>query len=115
MGGIAPHLRRRIERLEKALARVPASISLEEEARREARRLELASAALEGLEPGHLTEEERPIFEKILLFAPVFKELVDEGIIDANGAPCGASGEDGEFEGSHDVVGEANGQNGTRA
>ncbi len=61
-----------------------------------------------------VTEEERPIFQKALLFAPVLKELVDEGIIDASGAPYGASGEDGEFEGFHDVVGEANGQNDTR-
>ncbi len=74
---------KRIERLERRLAGIPVPPTPEEKAQRDARRLELASAALEGREPKLFTEEERLLFQKAVFYAPVFQELVDEGLLDS--------------------------------
>ncbi len=76
----------RLERLEKELARRPAPPSPEEVRRRDVRRLQLVAAALEGRrpEPG-LAEEERELFEKVMRYAPVAREIAEEGLLDGSG------------------------------
>lgn len=88
-------LDRRLERLERELVRRPAPVSPKERAQRDARRLKIAGAALEGRKPEDLDEGERRLFEKALFYAPIFKELVNEGVLDAYGNPAGEDASDG--------------------
>lgn len=76
-------LQKRLEALERRLAGLPVPLSLEERTCQDERRLELCTAALEGVEPGNLGGGEREFFQKIKESAPVFRELVEEGTLDA--------------------------------
>lgn len=95
MHDLNKRLARRVERLERELAKLPDLVSPKERARRDTRRLELARAALEGSEPEDLEEGERGLFEKAVFYAPIFKELVDEGTLDVHGNPAGEDAHDG--------------------
>ena len=85
MDWIARLLRRRIEKLERELAAIPPPVSPEEMARREARTTELSAAAAAGREPEDLGQEEREYFARLLLYAPVYLELLEEGALGHHG------------------------------
>jgi hypothetical protein len=80
---LARRLRRRIEKLERELAALPAPLHPDEKARREARMMELSAAAVEGREPENLTQEERDLYARLLRFAPVYLELREEGALES--------------------------------
>lgn len=74
-------LAQRVERLEREIAGLPIPPTLEEQYHQDARRLELVSAVLNGEVLGDLTEEERTVFEAALRYVPVFRELIEEGVL----------------------------------
>ena len=81
-------LERRLEALERQLAGLPERPTPEEQARRDARSLELCSAALEDRDPDlELTAEEAALFEEVCRYVPVYREMIDEGIITPDGRP----------------------------
>ncbi len=68
---------RRLEALEHCLGTIPEP----ETSAETSRRLELVKAALNGIRPADLLEEERETYSKALLYAPVFHELITEGVL----------------------------------
>ncbi len=78
----------RLRRLNRAIP--PVAPTPEERARQNERRLALCRAALAGEIPADLGDgDERLLFSKIQKSAPIFMELVHEGIIDGHGQPGG--------------------------
>lgn len=91
MHGIHKRLAQRLEALERRFGDLPEPETVEDQERR----LELVRAALrEGVEPEALTDEEAAMFEKIMQYAPIFEELVSEGIITPDGQPAGETSPD---------------------
>ncbi len=86
----------RLRRLEAAIP--PSPLTPEEIERVESRRLQLCRAGLNAVEPEDLSEGERELFEKIQKSAPIFLELVHEGLVSRSGGPGGGD----DF--GHDVV-----------
>jgi hypothetical protein len=81
-------LERRLEALERKFADLPERLTPEEQARRDARLLDLCRAAVEGRDPDlDLTAEEAELLEKMRVYAPVFREMLDEGLITIDGQP----------------------------
>ena len=95
-------LARRVERLERKLAAVPAPVDPEEGAQREARTMELCAAAVAGREPEDLTEEERELFAKLVLYVPAYLELLEAGALDRHGDL--RRHHDGDRDGGLDVL-----------
>jgi hypothetical protein len=85
----------RLRRLEAAIP--PAPPTRAEVERANARRYALCAAALEGQEPPFkLTKEEQTLLAQARQYAPVFWEMIDEGIITPDGQPgAPAAGRDG--------------------
>ncbi len=83
MDRLARRLKRRIEKLERELAAVPAPMQPKDMARLGARMMELCDAALAGREPENLTEEERELLDQLVEYAPVYLELLAEGARDS--------------------------------
>jgi uncharacterized alpha-E superfamily protein len=75
-------LKRRIEKLERELAAVPAPVQPEEMARQEARMMELCAAALGGPAPENLTQEERELLDQLREYESVVSELLEEGALE---------------------------------
>jgi hypothetical protein len=93
-------LERRLEAIERQLARLPERLTPEEQARKEARLLNLCRAAVEDRDPDlELTTGEAELLEKMRRYAPTFQELINEGIIGPYGEPSTpAAGRDGGHE-----------------
>lgn len=96
MDRLARRLRRRIEALERRLGALPPPVGSEEVAKRRTRTTKLCAAAVEGREPEDLTPEEREHFAELLVYAPVYLELLQEGALDHYGElhRCGLRDED---------------------
>ena len=94
-------LERRLEALERQLAGLPERLTPEEQARQNARLSELCAAAVEDRDPDlELTAEEAELLEKIRGYAPVYRELLDEGLITLDGQPgAPAARHDGDLHG----------------
>jgi hypothetical protein len=90
-------LERRLEALERQFAGLPEPLTPEEQARQDARLLEMCRAAVEDEDPHlELTAEEAALFEKMRPYAPVYRELIDEEIITLDGRPgAPAAGREG--------------------
>ncbi len=89
---------RAIQRRLEALERLVGAAAPPETPDQTARRLELCRAALAGETPEDLTSEEGLTFSKILRYAPIARELRDEGIVGIDGQPAGGNDyhEDGD-------------------
>ena len=90
-------LDRRLEALERQLAGLPERLTPEEQARRDARLLALCRAAVEDRDPDlELDSEEAELLEEMRRYAPVYREMLDEGLITPDGQPgTPAAGRDG--------------------
>jgi hypothetical protein len=99
-------LRARFERLVREWARIPIPPTEVEVARADARRKELVTAALEGRRPNDLRDgDEAQRFDKIRGYAPIFQELIDDGILDADtGQPVGPPAPDHDDQGDEDAA-----------
>ncbi len=102
MHGIHASLARRIE----AVARRLGALQEPETNGERARRLELVRAAYAGHEPADLTADEARTFWKIAATVPIVRELVDEGIVDADGEPGGDDHPDRDDDLDEDSFGE---------
>jgi hypothetical protein len=90
-------LERRLEALERQLVGFPERLTPEEQACQYARSLELYRATVEDRDPDlELTAEEAELLEKVRCYAPIYREMIDEGIITPDGQPGPpATGRDG--------------------
>ena len=98
-------LSRRVEELARKWASIPEPVSPEEKARRDARREELIAASLEGRRPvpDLRDRDEAQRFEKMREYASVFREMIDEGILDAEtGQPVGPPAPDHDDQGDEE-------------
>jgi hypothetical protein len=90
MHGFRKSLAKRLEALERRFDRVPEPETAAEIERRET----LIRAALEGRRPDGLAPEEAERFARIHEYAPIFQELIDDGIISPSGEPLGGTAPD---------------------